>query len=118
MYQKRILFILKQAPYGSSAAREAIDMILASAAYDQVLDVLFMGDGIYQLLDNQQPTQQKRISALLCAFEMYEIENLYYEQQALTSRALSPDSLAIEALSQSTAEIQSLIQQADAVLTF
>jgi tRNA 2-thiouridine synthesizing protein C len=118
MNQKRILFILKQAPYGSSAARDAIDMILASAAYDQILDILFIDDGVYQLLKDQQPEQQKRIASLLAAFEMYDIENVYFEAQSLLARDIDQASLAISAQAKDSEGVKSLIQQADTVLTF
>ncbi len=50
---KKLLFISRHAPYGSSLARDALDAVLASSAYDQQLSLLFMDDGVFQLLKNQ-----------------------------------------------------------------
>ena len=50
---KKILIHCRKPPYGNSLAREAIDIALATAAFDQALTLLFSEDGVFQLLDQQ-----------------------------------------------------------------
>lgn len=118
--KKNILLILRSAPYGSSKARDAIDFILTAAAYDQDIHVVFQNDGVFLLLNNQDPSQipAKNTSSLISAFEMYDIDNIYCERQSLTERSLSEEQLIIQPDLIESTEIQSLIHQADTVLTF
>src|SRR5690554_7301836 len=76
--QKRILLISRHAPYGSSIAREALDAVLASAAYDQQISLLFMDDGVFQLLAEQDPGSigQKSFASMLSALPLYDVTNI------------------------------------------
>ena len=51
---KQILCISRHAPYSGNLAREALDTVLAAAVFDQAIGLLFMDDGVYQLLQEQQ----------------------------------------------------------------
>jgi len=118
--KKNILVIMRSAPYGQSRARDAIDLILTSAAYDQEISVLFQSDGIFQLIAEQQPKELglKNINAQISAFEMYDIEAVYYDQESLSARRLKPEQLNDQIKPVSNSEIQTLLNQADTVLTF
>jgi tRNA 2-thiouridine synthesizing protein C len=64
---KKILLVSRHAPYGNSTARESIDIALAAAAYDQDIGILFMDDGVFQLLKNQQSQHvDQKILHLYC----------------------------------------------------
>jgi len=52
-HSKKIGFIIRHAPYGNHFAQESLDAILASSVYGQILTLIFMGDGVLQLLENQ-----------------------------------------------------------------
>ncbi len=58
---KSMLIISRQAPWASCAAQEALDMVLAGGAFELPLGMLFLDDGVFQLLCKQQPAalQQK-----------------------------------------------------------
>ena len=47
---QHIAIIQRQSPFNSSSGREALDLILALAAVEHQLSVIFSGDAIYQLL--------------------------------------------------------------------
>ena len=51
--KKTVLMVLRHSPYGSGLAKAALDAALASAAFDQSFDLLFMGDGVLQLQPDQ-----------------------------------------------------------------
>lgn len=119
--RKKILLVSRHAPYGSSLAREAIDVALAAAIYDQDLSMLFMDDGIFQLLKNQnaQEIQQKDISSILSALTFYDIENIYLHKESLEQRQIALDELIIEELCElNNAEVASLLSQQDHILSF
>ncbi|QFT54669.1 sulfurtransferase complex subunit TusC [Microbulbifer sp. THAF38] len=91
------LALCRAAPYGSALAREGIEAVLASAAMEQEIDLLFLGDGIFQLLDNQAPEaiEQKSLRRNLMALPMFGVEQLYVCQRSLEERGIGPDLIQI-----------------------
>ena len=57
---KRMLVVIRQPPYGSSLGRSGLDTALATAAFDQPVDLLFLGDGVLNL----QPGQDSAVLGL------------------------------------------------------
>lgn len=113
------LFLLRHSPYGSSLAREALDMVLAFAAFGHTVRIVFIGDGVYQLLDNQDTTdlQQKNISKTLTAFSLYDINDVFIDRASIQQRGLEHRRLAITARNADSHAIQQLIQEADSVIS-
>lgn len=91
----KLLFVCRHAPYGRGIAREALDAILAAAAYGQDIGVLFMDDGVFQLLPEQAPgaLPQKSLEANLGALPLYDVERLYVHSGSLQERGLALDEL-------------------------
>jgi tRNA 2-thiouridine synthesizing protein C len=119
--QKKMLLISRHAPYGNSTAREAIDIALAASVYDQDISVLFMDDGIFQLLKNQhsQLIDQKNIASTLPALPLYGIENLYVHQESLNERAIAPEELVLENITiLNNNDVKQLLTQQDHLLSF
>lgn len=98
--RKKILLVSRHAPYGTQIAREAIDATLAVAVYDQDLSLLFMDDGVFQLLSSQNGNTiaQKNIVATLGALPLYDVEKIYVHRESLHQRGLAIADLAIENL--------------------
>jgi len=117
---KSVLLISRQAPWAGVGAAEALDIALAAGAFDLPLSILFMDDGVFQLLDQQQPQllEQKDLSANLQALPMFGIEQLYVAQQCLTQRGLATSTLAVSVDRLDDIQIQQLIRQFDHVMTF
>lgn len=115
------LFILRQAPYSSSLAREALDMALAFAAFDQEVALLFMGDAVYQLLElqNSQGQGVKNIAKTLDSLALFDINKTYVCQQSLKQRQLAEHAnmkTFVQAID--SAEIQRLIASSHKVFNF
>ena len=51
--RKRLLFLLRQAPYAGSNALEALEAALVAGVFDQNVSVLFKDDGVWQLAKDQ-----------------------------------------------------------------
>ena len=62
----------RQAPYGSKA-KLVIDAALAAAAFEQQVNFLFMDDGVFQLVQNQnaESISSKTIGRALETLELY-----------------------------------------------
>ncbi|GAA6152115.1 sulfurtransferase complex subunit TusC [Pseudoteredinibacter isoporae] len=96
---KSIALICHHAPYGSSKARELIDVALASAAFDQNISLVFLGAGVLQLKDEQDPSsiEQKNHGKLLSMLELYDIENIYALDSAIEEFGLKSENLCAAA---------------------
>lgn len=92
-----ILALCRQAPYGNALAREGLEAILAAAAMDQAPEVLFMGDGVFQLLKEQKPDgiQQKSLQRNLGALPMFGVETLHICERSLVERGIEASSLEL-----------------------
>lgn len=118
---KKILFISRQAPYGNANAREALDALLAASAYDQDLSLLFMDDGVFQLLSEQNPKtiHQKNLGASFQALELYGLEKIYAHAESLKKRGLERSDLSIDNIETLNSEqIKQLMAQQDQILSF
>lgn len=113
------LFILKQSPYQSSLARESLDFALASAAFNQQVSLLFMDDGIYQLLQQQQSqVGKKNIEKTLASLEMFDINNVYCSANCLKQRNIDTTSLSLDVKVADNGTIKTLIHSVDKVFSF
>jgi len=117
---KTIAFIFRQTPLGGSLSREAIDMALATASFDQNVKVIFLGDGVWQLIKSQAGTSMmpKRISKMLSSFEMFGIDSVHVDEQSLAARAIDINTLIDTIPLQITSDITRVIDSANHVVTF
>ena len=117
---KKLLFITRKAPYGSSMARDALDAMLAASVYDQDLSVLFMGDGVFQLIKEQKPLSSgmKSLAASLPALPLYDIDQIYVQQSALDHRGLKEADLVLPAKALENHAIADLMEKQEAILSF
>jgi len=117
----KILLISRHSPYGSSLAKEALDAALAASAYDQDLSILFMDDGVFQLLHNQaaEDIHQKSFSSMLAALHLYGIETLFVHSESLAQRKITMEELAVDQIQAvNNTQIGELFSQQDHLLSF
>ncbi|CAH0990110.1 Protein TusC [Sinobacterium norvegicum] len=116
----KLLIVLSHSPYGSSLAKEAIDAALAAAVFEQKVQLYFTGEAVWQLLKQQtvDRSTQKSIEANLQALPLYDVDEIYVDNSALSSRAISLEQLNIEAQPVDRAAIQQIIANSDTVLSF
>lgn len=120
MKTKRYLIICRRPPYGESYAREALDVALATAAFDQPVALLFLGDGVTQLLSAQDSATigEKSFEKQLSALPLYDINSLYVDADALRQRGIEAMDLSLPAQVLNSDEISVLINEHDVVLNF
>ena len=95
-----------------------MDAALAAAVFEQEINFLFMDDGVFQLLQNQNAEliTLKSIGNVLETFELYGIEQVLVDGSSLEKRCLTPTSLAIPVKILKAEELQRLIAKSDVVI--
>ncbi len=120
MEASNILISSRHAPYGSSLAREALDVALTYAAFDQAVALLFLDDGVLQLLPEQAPdaATQKNVAKILQSLALYDIENVYADADAMQQRGVTAANSVLPVTAVNAAAIEALIAQHRTVLSF
>lgn len=97
MEPKRLLFLLRQAPYGSSHALEALESVLVAGVFEQDVAVLFRDDGVWQLASDQSGAAlgTRTVGKVVQALPQYEIDKLYVCAASLASRGLTAADLVL-----------------------
>jgi tRNA 2-thiouridine synthesizing protein C len=113
------LLIISRHPPARQEAREALDVVLSAAAFGVPCGILFMDDGVFQLLKGQDAAQigQKSLAANLQALPLYGVEDILVCQHSLGERGLQANQCMLSARTMSNAEIASLIEHYDQIVT-
>lgn len=117
---KKFMFVNRKAPYGTVYALEALEVVLISAAFDQDVSMVFVDDGIYELVkgQNTKATGMKNFSPAYRALEGYDIEKLYVDGESLEARGLTTENLLVPVEVLNTAQMAELMDQQDVVISF
>jgi tRNA 2-thiouridine synthesizing protein C len=117
---KRFMYVNRKAPYGSIYAQESLEVVVVAGAYEQDVTVVFLDDGVYQILKNQDPrgTEMKNFSPAFRALEQYDITKLYVEKESLDARGLSAEDLLVDVRVMPASEIADVMTKQDIVLSF
>lgn len=113
-----IAIIQTKPPFNQAKARESLDLILALAAVDHQLTVIFSGDAVYQLLpvksDSDAPLKTFQKSFGL--FALYEIEHCLVCAASLAARGLSGLSLPAGFVAACETEIKAALASAQQII--
>jgi tRNA 2-thiouridine synthesizing protein C len=117
---KKFMFVNRKAPYGTVYALEGLEVVLISAAFDQDVSLVFLDDGVYELVkgQNTKGIEVKNFSPTYRALEGYDIEKLYVERESLAARGLTEENLIVPVEVLSASELSELMGQQDVVISF
>ncbi|MEH6813984.1 MAG: sulfurtransferase complex subunit TusC, partial [Motiliproteus sp.] len=112
--------VMRSAPYSNQTAKEALDAVLTGAAFEIPLALLFMDDGVYQLLPEQNGTaiHAKNLPSTLSVLPMYDVEKIYVEASSLIDRGIKAESLILPVEVVDSAEVKALFADHDQILSF
>jgi len=116
---KKFMFVNRRAPYGTIYALEGLETVLISAAFDQDVSMVFIDDGVYELMKGQQTKaiEVKNFSPTYRALEGYDIEKLYVERESLAARGLTEENLVVPVELLSAVELGELMEQQDVLVS-
>lgn len=122
MSANKLLYIIMQAPYSNAAGQEALDAILIGAALEQKISVLFLHDGVFQILGGQQVDARedslKQFTKTYQALADFGVENLYVLSSSLSARGIQTKELIVEPSVLDDSAVSDLISQQYRVFTF
>jgi len=118
--KKSVLIVIRHSPYGSSLARASLDTALAAAAFEQPVQLLFMGDGVLQLLANQDSKAigARNMGSLLSSLPLYDINSVYVDAEAGLRYGVDLSRAPVAAKSLAGSEIHQLMSSFDHLLGF
>ncbi|MEY6430997.1 sulfurtransferase complex subunit TusC [Thioalkalicoccus limnaeus] len=92
---KNFLYLNRKAPYGTIYAWESLEVVLIGAAFDQQVSLMFVDDGVYQLMKTQDTSGigVKNFSPTYRTLGDYEVKNVYVDRESLAARGLTEDDL-------------------------
>ncbi len=113
------LLIITRLPPTRMASREALDLALAAAAFGMPAGMLFIDDGVLQLLGNQDARllQQKSLSANLQALPVFGVEEIMVCGRSLQERGMSLEQCQLPAQVVDAAGLREVIQRFDQVVS-
>ena len=116
----RLLLVIRHSPYGSSLARASLDVALAAAAFDRPISLLFAGDGVLQLLPDQdsEALGVKNLGRLLASLPLYGIEQVHVDADAADRYQLDLEAAPVSAQALDREAMSQLIRAHDHVLGF
>ncbi len=92
---KKFLYLNRKAPYGTIYAWESLEVVLIGAAFDQEVSLMFMDDGVFQLVKGQDTSGigMKNFSPTYRTLGDYEVKYIYVDADSLAARGLTQDDL-------------------------
>lgn len=110
------LFIFRQSPIAGRRAKEGLDTLLAAAAFDQKIKLIFWQDGVYQLDKGLDATGfgLAPVNKQLAALPIYGVEDIFASAEQLNTI----DSILENIQPIDSTGMQQMIQRAHQVLVF
>lgn len=92
---KKFMYLNRTAPYGTIYAWESLEVVLIAAAFDQEVSLMFIDDGVYQLVKGSKPADigMKNFTPTYRTLGDYGVRHMYVDQASLEARGLTQDDL-------------------------
>lgn len=116
----KLAFVFHSAPHQTSAGREALDAVLAASAYSEEISVFFIGEGVLQLLRDQQPDlilSRNYISAFKL-LDLYDIEDRIICQDSLIEWGIDTNELVIDGEIIERAQLAKYLSSFDKIINY
>jgi len=117
---KKIAIIFRRAPHGTPHGREALDLALLSASFEQQVSLIFADEGVLNLVAQQVPelVGAKDYIATFGALPLYDVDTILVCQDSLAQYGLTDKALTIAAVPVAAAVIAQHLADVDEVLVF
>jgi tRNA 2-thiouridine synthesizing protein C len=115
-----ILFVFRTGPHGSIRGLEGLEAMLMAGAFEQSCSVVFAGDGVFQILQEQDTDAIgfKNFAKGYRILEQLDIDSVWIDRESLLARGLSSEDLLIDASVVDSDRIAGLLLDHDVILNF
>jgi tRNA 2-thiouridine synthesizing protein C len=92
---KKFMYLNRRAPYGTIYAWESLEVVLIGAAFDQEVSLMFVDDGVYQLVkgSNTSESDMKNFMPTYRTLGDYGVRHMFVDKASLEARGLTADDL-------------------------
>jgi len=117
---KKVMVLMRRAPYGTFYTFEGLQTMLVMGAYELDISLAFADDGVYAVTDGQDPSalQMKPLARTFRALPDFDIDQIYVHKDSLEERGLTLDDLVVEPEVLTSEELAQVIANQDVVLPF
>ena len=131
---KKFMYLNRRAPYGTIYAWESLEVVLIGAAFDQEVSLMFVDDGVYQLVKGSSPAgiEMKNFTPTYRTLGDYGVRHMFVDKASLEARGLTEDDLIEVAWEDweteeevdnivevvDTAKVTELLDESDVVFSF
>jgi tRNA 2-thiouridine synthesizing protein C len=117
---EKVVVLLRKAPYGRVYTAEAFRTIMGIAVFEMDICVVFMDDGVYALMKNQDPEklEMKPLGDGFPILKDFNVKRFVVHDQALVDRGLSSDDLVMEVEIANGEQITKIFDEYGKVLPF
>ncbi len=114
------MYVNRKAPHGTIYAFESLEVVLIGAAFNQDVSAVFLDDGVYQLVKNQDTRgiETKNFSRTYRALADYDVDKIYLERGSLEARGLTEADLLVPVQILSAQELAQRMAEQDVILSF
>ena len=112
---KTVLYTIREKP--GKLANETIDVILVSGIMEQMTSVVFLDDGVYQLISNFNDLGFKDTKKKWSALASYGIEDVYALRNSLEERSIDPLQLPDWVKPIDTSDLRQLLHSVNFVIS-
>ena len=111
--------VFRHAPYGNALAREGLEAALACGAMGAKTRVLYINEGVWQLLapQNSGAIDCKNQAAMASALPLYDVDAIWVDEASLQQRNLTPADINSGEII-SPARVQELLATSKNILSF
>ena len=92
---KKFMYLNRRAPYGTIYAWESLEVVLIGAAFDQEVSLLFVDDGVYQLVKGSDTSESdmKNFTPTYRTLGDYGVRHMFVDKASLEARGLTQEDL-------------------------
>lgn len=112
---RSVLYLIRKPP--GVVANETVDLMLVSGVFEQPAAVVFVDDGVWQLVGDGALIGRKDTASALKALPAYDVDALYVDAASLTGRGVDPEDIDVPVCIIDTDAVTALLHDYDVVVS-
>jgi len=115
-----VAVLMRKPPYGSAYTAEGFRSMLGIGVFEMDINVVFMDDGVYALVKNQDPAQldMKPLGAGFPTLPDFDVKKFYVHDRSLRERGLTPQDLVMDVQILDDTGVAQILRSSGIVLPF